>query len=59
MKKLDGKWLGNTWRLGVGLEHETPRFVFALSADYSRSSGADDPLFDAVILKGGIQYKFD
>lgn len=59
VKKLDGKWLGNTWRLGVGLEHETPRFVFALSADYSRSSGADDSLFDAVILKGGIQYKFD
>ncbi len=59
VKKLDGKWFDNIWRLGVGLEHETPRWVFALSADYSQSPGTGDSIFDALILKGGVQYKFD
>lgn len=60
-KKLDTKWFDNIWRLGIGLEHETPRWVFSVSADYSKSLGlgADDSIFDAVVLRGGIQYKFD
>ncbi|MBP6828834.1 MAG: hypothetical protein KA165_19865 [Saprospiraceae bacterium] len=58
-KKLDTEWFDNIWRLGVGLEHETPRWAFGLWADYSKNPGSEDALFDTVFLRGGIQYKFD
>ncbi len=57
--KSDAKWFNNIWRLGLGLKHETPRWVFGISADYAKGPGSDDSIFDAVVLKAGVQYKFD
>lgn len=50
---------GNVWRFGAGLEHETKYWVFSLKADYSNNFAASDLTFDALMLKGGIQYKFN
>jgi hypothetical protein len=55
----DAQIVGNTWRFGVGLEHETPNWVFGLWADYSKSFTTNDPSFDMLLFRGGIQYRFN
>lgn len=50
---------GNIWRFGVGLEHETPNWVFGLWADYTKSYTTNAPSFDMILFRGGIQYRFN
>lgn len=49
--------VGDTWRFGIGFERETPHLVFGLWADYSKSFAANDPSFDMLLLRAGIQYR--
>lgn len=58
-QKSDSEWLKNNWRFGAGLEYETSRWVVGLSADYSTNTTANDPVFDILFLRAGLQYKFD
>jgi hypothetical protein len=59
VQKSESQILDNIWRFGAGLEHETPRWVFSLWADYSKNFAAADLTFDALMLKAGIQYTFN
>lgn len=58
-KKSDPDWKANNWRIGAGLEYETPRWVAGIWADYSKSLASQDPTFDAVFIRAGVEYKFD
>ncbi len=57
-QKFDGQTISNIWRFGAGLEHELPRWTLGLWADYSKNLGASESTFDALLLRGGVQYKF-
>jgi hypothetical protein len=57
-ENFDSQWLNNRWRLGLGLERETPRWVFSVSADYSKSLAATVPSFDALFVRAGAQHRF-
>jgi hypothetical protein len=59
VQKSDAQILGDTWRFGAGLEHETPYWVFGLWADYSKSFTANDPSFDMLLFRAGVQYRFN
>lgn len=59
VQKSDAELLSSTWRLGVGLEHETPRWVAGLWADYSKSFSGSNPSFDMLLIRAGIQYRFN
>ncbi len=54
----ENKWIHNIWRLGAALEHETPRLSFRAGVDWMESSGASSPIFDAIVIRTGVQYKF-
>lgn len=58
-QKSESQFVGNTWRFGFGLERETPSWVFGLWADYSKSFTLNDPSFDMLLFRGGIQYRFN
>ncbi|MBP6828704.1 MAG: hypothetical protein KA165_19205, partial [Saprospiraceae bacterium] len=58
-KKTDAKYLDNVWRFGAGLEHETPRWVFGIWADFSKNLAGSDSGFDALLFRTGIQYRID
>jgi hypothetical protein len=51
--------LGDAWRLGAGLEHESPNWVVGLWADYSKNFTGGDPSFDMLLLRLGLQYRFN
>ena len=53
------EWLKNNWRIGAGLEYETSRLVAGVWADYSTNTAANDPVFDILFLRAGVEYKFD
>jgi hypothetical protein len=57
-ENFDSQWLSNRWRIGFGLERETPRWVFSVSADYAKSLAAVEPSFDALFVRAGAQYRF-
>jgi hypothetical protein len=59
VQKSDVELLSNTWRLGIGLEHETPRWVAGLWADYSKNFSGSDPSFDMLLMRAGIQYRLN
>lgn len=59
VRNCGAKQLDNVWRLGAGLEHETRKWVFGLWADYSDNFAASDATFDALLLRAGVQYKFN
>ena len=52
------RWDKNTWRLGAGVEYAAGRWAFGVSASYDKNFTANDPLFDAVLLKAGAAYQF-
>lgn len=58
-KKTDAEYLDNVWRFGAGLEHETPRWVFGIWADFSKNFAGSDSGFDALLFRTGIQYRID
>lgn len=58
-QKSDSEWLKNNWRFGAGLEYETQRWVAGVWADYSTNMAANDPVFDILFLRAGVEYKFD
>ncbi|MEO6038801.1 MAG: hypothetical protein ABIQ93_10330 [Saprospiraceae bacterium] len=58
-EKFAGQTISNIWRVGAGLEHELPRWTFGLWADYSKDFAATESTFDALMLRAGLQYKFD
>lgn len=55
----EARQLDNIWRFGAGLEYETQRWSFGLWADYSTNLAASDATFDALLLRAGVQYKFN
>ncbi|GAB4486758.1 MAG: hypothetical protein OHK0019_00960 [Saprospiraceae bacterium] len=59
VEKTKPQTLDNTWRFGLGLERETPSWAFGLWADYSKSFAANAPSFDMLLLRAGIQYRFN
>lgn len=59
VRKTESQLIENVWRLGAGLEHDTPIWTFGLWADYSKNFAASDLTFDALTLRAGIQYKFN
>ena len=58
VKKFDGQMLSNIWRIGAGIEHERANWTIGLWLDYSRSLAATASTFDALMVRGGVQYKF-
>lgn len=58
-KKSEPDWTVNNWRVGAGLEFETPRWIAGVWADYSKNLATQDPTFDAVFIRAGVEYKFD
>lgn len=58
-EKSDRAWTSNNWRLGAGLEYESPRWVAGVWADYSKNMEAQHPAPDMWFLRAGVQYKFD
>ncbi|MCB9355704.1 MAG: hypothetical protein H6575_14130 [Lewinellaceae bacterium] len=59
VKKFKSAYLENVWRFGFGLEHETPRWVFGLWADYSKNFSVCDKGLDSWLVRGGIQYRIN
>jgi hypothetical protein len=49
---------GNIWRMGAGLEHETPRWVFSVWCDYAKNMNAVSAGFSNIFLQAGASYKF-
>lgn len=45
--------------VGIGVERETPHWVFGLWADYSRNFARPDAGFDALSMEGGLLYRFN
>ncbi|MCW5921611.1 MAG: hypothetical protein KIS77_04650 [Saprospiraceae bacterium] len=58
VQKSDAQFLGDAWRLGAGLEHETRSWAFGLWADYSKNFTSGAPSFDMLLLKASLQYRF-
>ncbi|MEI6410965.1 MAG: hypothetical protein WCR52_16380 [Bacteroidota bacterium] len=54
VQKTDAQFYGNTWKAGLGLEHETKRWVFGVYADYGRKNS-----YQHFSAQAGIQYRFD
>ena len=57
-RRTTQRWEKNTWRLGAGVEFDAGRWAFGLSASYDKNFTSNDPLFDALLLKGGASYQF-
>jgi hypothetical protein len=57
--KSESEWVSNHWRVGAGLEFETPRWVAGVWADYSKGQASNGPVSDAVFIRAGVSYKFD
>lgn len=58
VESTESQWIDNTWRFGVGLEHETRNWSFGAWADYSKNFVSTDETFDALFLRAGLLYKF-
>lgn len=59
IQKNDAKRLNSALRLGAGVEHEAAHWVFGFWAEYSRNLAGVDSGFDALMLQGGILYRFN
>lgn len=57
VEKTDAQNLANVWRAGIGLERETSRWNFSIGADYVKDFASSDAMFNAVVVKAGLQYK--
>ncbi|MEZ4965305.1 MAG: hypothetical protein R2791_08685 [Saprospiraceae bacterium] len=58
-RRIKSRWFDQVWRFGLGLEHETPRWAFSVWADYSDRFDDSKLLFNSIVFRSGIQYKFD
>lgn len=59
VETIESHWIDNTWRFGVGLEHETRNWAFGAWADYSKNFVSSDEAFDALFFRAGLLYKFN
>lgn len=59
VESTESQWVDNTWRLGIGLEHETRNWAFGAWADYSKNFVSSDETFDALYFRAGLMYKFN
>lgn len=57
-QRTDAKTVGNVWRFGAGFDREMQRWVVSLRADYSRNMSGNDKMFDALLVRAGLQYQF-
>lgn len=57
-EKNEAHWQQDQWEFGVGLEKDLPRWTFGLWADYAKSLSPTTPAFDALYVRGGLQYRF-
>lgn len=57
VEKTDLQRLNQIWRVGLGLQRETPRWIFSAGADYLKDFAASDAMFNSVVVKAGLQYK--
>ena len=53
-ERTDAQFYGNTWKAGVGLEHETKRWVFGVYADYAKKNN-----YQAFSVQAGVQYRLN
>jgi hypothetical protein len=58
LQRTEAAWLANVWRFHAGVEHERPRWVFSLGADFAKSFEANEPLFSSLLGRAGVAYKF-
>ncbi len=56
--RTSSAWLNSVWRVGVGLEHNTPRWAFQIGLDYVPNQAISKPFTDALLVQTGVQYKF-
>jgi hypothetical protein len=57
-KSTEAQTIRNIWRMGVGLERETDNWVFRAGVDWVENGAATKPAFDALLVQGGVLYKF-
>ena len=57
VEKTNLQRLDNIWRVGLGLQRETQRWIFSAGADYMKDVAASDAMFNSVVVKAGLQYK--
>jgi hypothetical protein len=57
VEKTELQRLNQIWRVGVGLQHETPRWIFNVGADYLKDFASSNAMFNSVFVKAGLQYK--
>lgn len=50
--------INSLWRIGVGFEREMPNWVLRAGIDWMENGGASKPTFDALLVQGGVWYKF-
>jgi hypothetical protein len=53
-ERTDAQFYGNTWKAGIGLEHETKRWVFGVYADYAQKNS-----YQTLSAQAGVQYRFN
>lgn len=53
-ERTDVQFYYNTWKAGIGLEHETKRWVFGLYGDYAQKN-----IYQTLFVQAGIQYRFN
>ena len=57
VEKTNLQRLDQVWRVGLGLQRETSRWIFSAGADYVKDFAASDAMFNSVVVKAGLQYK--
>ena len=56
-EKAAAQDLNKIWRAGIGLQYDTHRWIFGVSADYMRDFASSDAMFNSVFVQAGLQYK--
>jgi hypothetical protein len=59
IKKTDADWLRGNWRLSIGAAYTRRRWTTGLWADYSKQLATNEPLFDSIFLRAGLQYRLN
>jgi hypothetical protein len=58
VRQTPKKWVSNVWRLGVGLQYETSRWIFGARGDYAKHFNNSSPTVDATFASAEVLYKF-
>ncbi len=58
VRQTPEKWVSNVWRLGVGLQYETSRWIFGVRGDYAKHLNNSSPTVDATFASAEVLYKF-